>query len=185
MAQIPFEAWRDSAETIIAFRLKKLLLCGRLRRSDQDDLRQDLLLAVRLKIGMFDPGRAALATFISRVVDSAILMHLRDRGRLKRAAGYTAVSLDPAVEGGGALSPVDHARRLRLGPAELAARADWIARVRSVVASLPVELQEPARLLSRMPEAAAAQEMGVSRRQMANARKAIGAHLRQHGVDER
>ena len=55
---------------------------------DRADIEHDLIGHVLKQADKYDPDRAAVNTFIVRVVETAAAMLVRDRGRLKRAGGF-------------------------------------------------------------------------------------------------
>ena len=84
-----------SVLSLIQLKAKQLSRKRGFNRSDHDDLAQELTLRLLEKEHLYDPTRgASLDTFASHVLNSEVCMILRDRRRLKRAAGITAQSLD-------------------------------------------------------------------------------------------
>ena len=160
--------------------------------SEQLDLQQDLAVHVLKQAHHFDPSRACVNTFIARVVDSAVAMLLRDRRRLKRAAGFRSRSLEEALfhgeRGTGSLAELldeaDGCRRSGGEPVSDQERSDLRADTQRVLADLPPELQEIAARLVNATEAAIARDMGISRRQVRNAVEMIRAQFLRLSLDD-
>src|SRR5687768_10267714 len=92
---------RAHAAVLTAFarsliRIKANQLCRKpgFRACDRDDIAQDLTVAVLKKAHLYDPARGAATTFAARVIESTARQILRDRGRIKRAPGFYARSLE-------------------------------------------------------------------------------------------
>jgi RNA polymerase sigma factor (sigma-70 family) len=158
--------------------------------SERFDLEQDLAVHVLKQAHHFDPSRACVNTFIARVVDSAVAMLLRDRGRLKRAAGFRSRSLEEALfhseRGPGSLAALldedDGRRRIGVDATPGQERAELRSDTQQVLAELPPHLQEIAARLVNATEAAIARDLGISRRQVRGAVEAIRAHFRKAGL---
>jgi len=98
--QAPNEVCNEYASTLIRVKARQLIRRPGFSRSDEGDIVQKLNLHLLRQAQHFDPTRSSLNTFIARVVDSAVAMLLRDRGRLKRAPadGTEIQSLEVMVE---------------------------------------------------------------------------------------
>ena len=150
-------------------------------RTDRQDIEQALATHVLAKAHLFDPGRASVHTFIERVVDSAVAMILRRRGRLKRAAGLSAESLyepaDAGRENGMLLGELllDGEDGRRPGSRGLPDQADRgrALDVARVLASLPPDLRDIARRRASATVAEIARDLDTSRRQVRKALDAI------------
>lgn len=81
--------------TVGFVQIKAAQLCRRsdFSRSDDDDLRQEMLLYVWKKAHLFDPARGNIEAFVTTAIKSWVAMELRRRFRLKRCGDYKAVSL--------------------------------------------------------------------------------------------
>jgi len=158
--------------------------------SEQLDLQQDLAVHVLKAAHHFDPSRGCVKTFIARVVDSAVAMLLRDRRRLKRAAGFRSRSLEEALfhseRGTGSLADLldeaDGCRRTGGDPTPGQQHAELASDTQRVLSALPPHLQEIAARLVNATEAAIARDLGISRRQVRNAVETIRAHFRKAGL---
>ncbi|MCW2901494.1 MAG: hypothetical protein JWO67_3759, partial [Streptosporangiaceae bacterium] len=161
------------AKSLIAFKAKQLCRKPGFSRSDEEDFVQDLTLALLEKRGRYDPSRGASPdTFANRVVISKVKMILRDRRRTKRAAGFTAASLDcdttAGADGPAPLSQLmtgdDRARRGTSGPPDPLASLERREALEAALASLPPDLAAVAERLRGRSANAAAVELGISRR---------------------
>jgi RNA polymerase sigma factor (sigma-70 family) len=168
----------EYVQKLISIKARQLVRKPGFSRSDQPDVAQELAAHILRAAHLFDPGRGSVRTFIARVVDSAVAMILRDRRRLKRAAGFRVLSLaDPGFSGTDRESTLAETieeadLRRRCGGA---CRGDDEDRVRAIdlaqiLAGLPPHLQEMAVWLKEESEAAVARDLGISRRQV---RKAV------------
>lgn len=172
-------------QTLIQVKARQLCRKPGFRRSDHDDVAQDMTLHLLTQAHRYDPARGTLPTFADRVVTSAMKMILRDRRRLKRAAGYMAVSLEARVAGaeghqiplGQTLLAQDGRRHIdqpTRDPLADLASADALAHA---LGSLPPELADICRRLTSGTVASVARDLGVSRRQIYNALESIRSHL--------
>lgn len=161
------------AKSLIAFKAKQLCRKVGFSRSDEEDLVQDLTLSLLEKRDRYDATRGASTdTFANRVVISKVKMILRDRRRIKRAAGFKATSLDcDAPRGTGGPAPLsqviggeDRARRGTSGPPDPLASLDRREALDAALASLPPDLAAVAERLRVGSANAAAVELGLSRR---------------------
>ncbi len=166
----------DYARTLIRVKAKQLVRRPGFCRSDQDDVEQDLFLHLLGQARHFDPDRGSLNTFIARVVNSAVAMLVRERGRIKRSpAGDAEVqSLEVKVEQTDGppvplwmlISIADLQRRTgkaELSDAEMYELAEGVA---SAITSLPPELQDVCRSLLERNRTETERELGMSRRRL-------------------
>jgi len=184
----------DYVKTLIQVKARQVTRHRGFRPGDQDDIEQDLIAHVLKQAHHFDPARGSVNTFIDRVIGSAIAMMLRDRKRLKRAAGLGAFSLENTFVGQcrrdrpTTLSDVvreEHLRRRcggRVGDDQR--QTDLSLDVSQAMAGLTPRQREIARRLASAPEAAVARDMGISRRQVRNAVEAIREHFERAGLRE-
>lgn len=161
------------------------------RRTDPADIEQDLIGAVLEQAHRFDPARAAVVTFIARVVDSAAAMLVRHYRRLKRWGGTYPESLDAGTTpDDGKETPLvetlleEDAHRHRGGDsASDLAQWEMAEDVAGALAGLEPDSQAIARRLMRGDnEAAIARDLGISRRQTRKAFDAISEQLRRAGL---
>jgi len=179
------------AQSLIRFKAKQLARKPGFNRSEEDDLAQELTARLLARADQFDSARASANTFADRVIRSAIAMLMRDRRRQKRAAGFTAQSLERTcvVRGHGiatlreCLDPSHLSRRTGAGDDE-ARRAETIAAVVEAFRSLPPDLQDICRGLIDGSAASVARDLGISRRQVSAAIERIRSHFRAAGLGD-
>ena len=177
-------------KTLLKTKSYQLSRQPRFRDWEQPDLEQDLLAHVLKQAHHFDASRGSVNTFIDRVVETAAAMLVRDRGRIKRAAGYRAISLERTHISGNQrqmtlsqiVSENDLRRRcggvVRDGQQDAGLSAD----VADAMAGLTRRQREIAKRLVEATEASVARDMGISRRQVRNAVSSIREHFRQAGL---
>jgi RNA polymerase sigma-70 factor (ECF subfamily) len=171
-------------QSLIQFKARQICKKKGFSRSDEQDLAQELILRVLQKAPQYDPGRGASNTFAARVVESSVKVILRERRRLKRSAGFTAVSLDaPAVANGGlswgmTLREEDGRRRhgTQLPGACHAQDAEAFA---TALRQMPAELAVVAQRLMQGNVASVARELGTSR--IARPTASLNLHLQMIG----
>jgi len=181
----------DYARKLIRFKARQLCRLHSFSKSDEDDLQQELWVAVVNQAGKFDPARASLDTFIDRVVNSAVAMILRDRQRQKRANGFQTVSLDdsPADSHGNEtlsakVSEDDLARRVGTEPTDETDRRETAEAVASALSMMPDELRDVCRRVMGGSISSAADDLETSRRQIRNALAAARPYFEQAGADK-
>ena len=177
----------EYVQTLLRIKARQLARRPEFRRTDPADIEHDLIVHVLKQAGNYDPARSAPNTFITRVVETAAAMLVRDRGRMKRRARCPVISLERTnicrdqrqMTLGDVVGENDLRRRCggRCAPGRDA--SDLRTDIAVAIESLPSELQRVALCLTNSGETAAAKELGVSRRQV---RKAIGL-LRSHFED--
>ena len=108
------------AQSLIKYKARQLTRRPGFTKSDQEDVEQDLTVHLLTQAHRFDPKRGSANTFAAHVIKSAAAMLLRDRGRRKRAAGFTALSLERTQVGQN--TETTTSLRDLIGAADLAAR---------------------------------------------------------------
>lgn len=180
----------EYARTLIQVKAKQLVRRPGFSRSDEDDVAQDLVLHLLNQAQHFDPARGSLNTFIARVVNSAVAMLVRERGRIKRSPASDIQSLEEKVEQpDGPPAPLwatialaDLERRTggaSLSDAELYELVEGVA---STIVSLPEELQEICRSLQQRNRVETERELKLSRRQYEAAMDQIRQHFARAGL---
>jgi hypothetical protein len=144
--------------------------------ASQEDIEQDLWLAVVAQADRFDPTRASLDTYIDRVVNTAAAMILRDRERQKRGNGHRTVSLEsrPSEDRtqstlAAKVSDEDQCRRLGVERRDEGADREQREAVETAFAVMPAEVSDVCRRVMGGSISSAAGEMATSRRQIRNA----------------
>ena len=182
----------EYVQKLLKIKAKQLARRPEFRRTEQEDIEQDLIAHVLKQADNFDPSRGVARMFITRVVKTAAAMLVRERKRLKRAAGHGALSLDGTViEGDGEeasltefISDADNRRRRgedRMSDDEL---SDLRGDVPSVLRTLSPRLRGVASLLMKLTEAEVARKLGTSRRQVRKAVEAIREHFSKAGFEK-
>jgi DNA-directed RNA polymerase specialized sigma24 family protein len=150
--------------------------------SDVPDIKQDLWLHVLKRMSCYDPCRSSPETFASRLADNYIASMARASRALKRSGTSSVASIDQTNGTEGfdtAVSQLidDASRRRRLGVVHTAdaKRSDIRLDLRHAIGSSPPMLQKLAALLSHVPQFAAGEVLGLSRRRTA----ALMAKLRE------
>ncbi|MGC9455231.1 MAG: hypothetical protein ACP5HU_10255 [Phycisphaerae bacterium] len=181
----------EYVRTLISIKAHQLSRRPEFRASDRPDIEQDLAAQVLRKAHLYDPARSCPKTFITRVVETAAAMLVRQRGRIKRAAGNKAVSLEGTlldVNGhtcmGELMGEADRQRRLQRQPQTDEELAGLRSDVAEALDELPDDLQPIAALLVEHTEAGIARLLGISRRQVRNAVELIREHFEQAGLGE-
>lgn len=178
-------------QKLIRIKARQLIRTPWFERYEREDLQQELLLYVLKHIGKFNPDKAKLTTFISRIVDSHAAMLVRDRRRAKRAPGFFARSIETLqenvteepVSGAGVLADDDALRRLGLAAGDPQATRELRAAIARVIASLPSPLAEVCAGLVDGNVASVARELGISRRQVGNAIAELRRRFTAAGLD--
>ena len=167
----------DYAKSLIRFKARQLARRSGFSRSDEEDLEQELWLALIDKADQFDPQRASLDTFIDRVVNTSIRMILRERRRQKRANGFRAASLSGTIAQksgrseslGATLGEADRCRHTGSVPNDDMARRERDDAVDHALGGMPEHLRDVCRRVMGGSISSAARELGTSRRQIRNA----------------
>jgi len=82
-------------QTVETIRIKAKTLIGNygFTHDDFDDIRQDITLDLLIRLSEYDPERASLRTFISRIIDYKIEQIAEERSTIKERVWQTSVSL--------------------------------------------------------------------------------------------
>lgn len=162
--------------TLILIKARSLMKSPAFRGVDRDDVLRDLTLILAKRLGQFDPERAQLRTFVSRVLDSAAITLLRARQREKRSGDHGMASIerlresqttDP-VTGSAAVGEADAARRLGREVRSPIDDFHLSDSIREIVAALPPDLADLCRALQEDSAVSTARGLGISRRQLRN-----------------
>jgi DNA-directed RNA polymerase specialized sigma24 family protein len=180
----------DYARNLIRIKARQLSRQRNFRHAEEEDLRQELWMAVVNQADKFDPSRASVDTFIDRVVNSAVVMLARERQREKRAEGYLAISIDSTFTSSASkepiaaqISPDDLYRRTRVVPADPVAVRERKEAVDAALEGMPSELRDTCGRLMKGSIASASREEGISRRQIRKALAAARRFLERSGLD--
>lgn len=151
--------WRD-LRPIVLGKTRQLARSAGFSRTDADDIEQGLVLDVLQRLPRFDPTRASLRTFITRLVDHHVASVLERRSTTRRDWRRCRESLQDVVEDGtGGLSPrwrtlepTECRERRGIGSMDEAALRDLQMDVAAAIDDLPPDLRVLAeRLLHATP----------------------------------
>ena len=140
--------------------------------SDRPDIEQELMLELVKRASRYDSGRAKQTTFASRIIENKAASLVRTARAQKRTCHREAVSLNDTVhDDEGNQSEISQTIEESAGRRHTGQRVPSqasTAQLRIDVADanrqLPWELRRIAALLSHVPEFAAAEVLGISRR---------------------
>ncbi len=161
-------------------RSKARQLVGRygFTRSDREDIEQELLLDLFVRLRRFNPARARRCTFIRLVVDRCVASLIRRRRTVSRGYGRASVSLDELLgdraDAGRFLEPATddtHQRDLRIDLAE-------------ALESLPVRYREVSEELRDGNLWTAAQQQRRTRETIRRMREIIRHRLLERGLGD-
>jgi len=168
---------RDSfASQLIRQKARQLVRHPGFTKSDRPDIEQELAIELVQKYDQFDPKRARETTFIARVIEHKAVSLVRARQAEKRHFRRNGTSLNETVSDGEG-GTVERAQTVDAASAKRhtgqAPRTDEeVARLKldidEVIETLPADLRKLAEMLTEMTEYAASQQLGKSRRQVAN-----------------
>jgi hypothetical protein len=157
-----------------------------------EDISQDLLVHCLERIGKYDPTRAALPTFVDRIIKNKVASTIEHMLAQKRGAGAPEQSLSEPVAVGQSGETVERGETISEGAyymkigrrsrpdAEIVELQIDVARV---VASLPPHLASLARRLAWESVVAAARSTGVSRATAHRNLDVVRAAFVQAGLD--
>ncbi len=181
-------------QSLIRIKAKQVARRADFSVSDQDDIEQELALHLLTHIEKFDPERASLNTFITRVVDCGVSMLLRKRQSKKRMPGDEAsvVSLEvpidqpcgPPVSQGDVITSVDLDRRTLGRSRNEKEDFDTESSLGTAIESLPTELQLICQTLKLQSRSHAARTLGISRRQLSKQIELIREHMELAGFEK-
>jgi len=188
----PKEIVTEYARTLIRVKAKQIVRRPGFSRSDQPDVEQDLVVHLLCQAQHFDPDRGSLNTFIARVVDSAVAMLVRERGREKRnpsgdAEVQSLAEMVPQPDGppealARLISQLDLERRTGGASLTDAQLFELVADVANVIPTLPPELQDICRSLLTRNRRETEADLGISRRGLQAAMVLIREHFVKSGL---
>jgi RNA polymerase sigma factor (sigma-70 family) len=173
------------AANLIRLKARQLTRRGGFCLSDRDDLAQEMWLYLLSQADRFDPTRASLPTFTSRLINSAAAMLVRQRHRAKCIARCHTVSLEATmVEVDGiptsarnAISEEHLHRRTGCATSNSALLSDECKMIHNAIRSLPSPFQQLSRRLMCDTPTTIAREQNISRRRIRNAVNTIRRQL--------
>ena len=167
------------AKKRIEYHAKRLSRKPGFTPSDVPDIEQELALDLLKALPKFDPSKASLPTFISRVVNRRCISLLRDARHPKRRGG---TSLEAAM--GEEIAQDQRHRMTGYRPDDSADQSEVAEVVQKAVRDLPERLHKIAVLLMSHTQAEAARELGVSETTIHRARKQIREHFEEAGIQD-
>ena len=182
----------EYAQTCITIEARQLSQRSEFRRSDEEDLQQDLWLTLLKEADRFDPKRASLNTFIDRVVNTAAGMIVRRPYRRKRAPGSRVLSLDAtsvSVSGdvkkplAQYVSVLDLSQRIGAVPRDEAAHREDAEAIDHALNAMPEHVRDVCRRVMGGSIASASSELGTSRHCIREMLQAARPYLEQAGFN--
>lgn len=183
----------EYARTLIRVKARQIVRRPGFSSSDTDDVEQDLFVHLLNQIQQFDPSRGSLNTFIARVVDSAVAMLVRERGRNKRAPATGVIqSLEVMVDQtdgppaplGATLSEDDANRRTSVDAKSHIDLFELADDITHLIDALPPELQAVCRARMDRNRKETERDLDLSRRNYDAAIEQIREHFAQGGFGE-
>jgi RNA polymerase sigma-70 factor (ECF subfamily) len=161
----------DYAKNLIRHKARQMIGKYGLAPDDYNDLRQDMILDLLTRLPKFNPDKAGLNTFVTRLVDRKASSIIRHRRQAKRDFRCKAGSLEDMVEtkDGGTVERGETISQdecdLRSGTRDRteSERIDMQVDVSIALADLPPELRALATRLMIDTIAQAARDLGVPR----------------------
>lgn len=178
------------AESFAGEKARQIIGKAGLRRSDLEDVRQQLLLYVVSHLPGYDPRRGTPEAHVTMLLTTAVAMLLRERRAQKRGGGRSPAPLDELTHNerpdGECLSTTDAGRRLGCESGDVLETADLRFDLGDAVASVPLRLRSVVYLLACGETVASIARLpGRSRRRVYNDIHAVEAHLRSCGLEDR
>ncbi len=182
----------EYAKSCIEFKARQLSRRSEFRRSDEEDLQQELWLTLLKEAHRFNPQRSCLNTFVDRVVTSAAGMILRRPYRWNRLSGQKALSLERtkvAISGdvkkplAHFISDADLSRRTGTVQVDEDSLRDDAHAFSHAMDSLPDRVRDVCRHVMDGGIAPAARRLGVSRRKIRKAIQTARPHFERAGFD--
>jgi RNA polymerase sigma-70 factor (ECF subfamily) len=177
---------------IIRNTAKALVSEGTFRRSDLEDVVQDLRLALLEQAVNFDPEKSKWSTFVKHVVRQSAVS-LRRRQRAQRRQGQCElrslnVRIDDgdgqSAELGATISEEEHRSGRGQACISHTDQADLAMDVQGAMNSLPAELQEICERLKYQTPTEVRRELGITRTTMERRMELLRQHFREAGVSE-
>lgn len=179
------------AAKLIRQKARQLVGLAGLTASDQDDLRQELAMAVLESVSQFDPEIAHWNVYATAVIERKVATILKERRADKRDYCRIQVSLSIQVtDSDGQLvqlaQQIGHEHQGRVTGHTEPDTAEKIERqidVADLLASLPEDLREICERLKTSSVAHVARELGIPRRTLRRRMEQIRSLFKEHGFD--
>lgn len=162
---LSYELTEGFAARFIRYKVGRLVMRATIRRSDRDDLEQDIKLHLVRRFAQFDPALAHWNTFVVTVVERYILTFLVMRRR-RRQLRFASLEAFARAD----LESDDEGRAMALGEQESDCgshdpmlQLDLVLDVQHILARLPERVQHLCRRLMSNSLAEVARQMQVPR----------------------
>jgi RNA polymerase sigma-70 factor (ECF subfamily) len=165
------EGINEYAAQLIKNKARQLVGHVGFTESDREDLEQEMMLDLLVRLPKFDPSKAASTTFVAMVVDRKISKIIRHRTQEKRDYRRIVSSCNDPIEDRDGTT-IEREQTISKDEIDLqtgkharpeAERIDMRLDVSFAISELPPELQALARRLMDQSIAEAARELGVPR----------------------
>jgi hypothetical protein len=193
-AKPPFDArqWaavRPFAESLASIKARQLVGKAGLKATDQDDIKQQLMLYVIERLHAHDRSRGIPEAFISMLMTTAVALLLRERRSIKRGGRKLTLSLDASTSDDQPLNdhitPATSWRRLGVVRPEERQVIDVRVDIADAIQAVPEHLLPLVDELAKGGTVAAvARKTGRSRRRVFRDLDALRVHLEPFGLHE-
>lgn len=159
----------DYPRNLIRQKARQLIGKYGFRQYDYEDLIQEIILDLHVRLPRFDPNKASKNTFIARLVDRKVANLIRYRSQCMRTYRCEAWSLDEPTDDpsgarrGDALSQDEHDLRTGKYAWPESERMDMRLDVSFAVSDLPPDLRDLAERLLHQSTTEVARDIGVPR----------------------
>lgn len=161
--------FNDADARIIRHKVRKLIGHYGWRRSDTDDLQQELAMHVATHMDRYDPDRGTRGAFVDRIVANKIANIVEHRTARKRDRRKDRQLDDVSEWDLRDQTQPEHNR-------------DLASAVHAAIGGLPDDLRPVALLLMQMGEAEVIRQTGLSRQKVRGMKRQIEQHLREMGL---
>lgn len=159
----------DYALDVVRCKAKQLVGKAGYKQDDMEDIKQELIVDLLERLPKFDSSKASYNTFVARVVERRISNLLRDRQAEMRDHRREICSLNEEIDTGEEepkqrLTAISQDEQdFRTGKYQRSAeeRMDLHLDIQNMLAGLPPDLRNAARLLQHRPIAQVARELGI------------------------
>ncbi len=146
--------------------------------SDQDDIEQSLLLSLMERWPKYEASECSPQEFISWAIGKGVAEQVREQQARNRFEPTDGLSLEDLVNDEDELLPASCVQ------ADHAPVIDLSLDIEQVLANLPPDVQETARLLKTENISETARQLGVSRRTIRDRMRIIGQALVRAGIGD-
>lgn len=180
----------DAIRKLISYKVQKFQRAAG-RQVEHADLEQDLAVKVLERLNKFDPTRASFKTFVSRVLDTALVDLERQRLAQKRQSATAPISIDAPAgndpeNASLSQSLTDDQRYVSVTGAVRSSvdLADLRQDLRQILSEMPSHQSSLCELLMELTFTEAAQELGVHRGTLHRQWQAVMAAYEDHSLKQ-